>query len=72
VFDEAGCPEVSENAVIVSSNDKNVIASKFEKLISSGVYRHRVGSAMYKEAREKTEKYRGEYAELLHRIAIQL
>lgn len=65
VFDEAGCPEVSENAVIVGSDDKRVIASKFENLISSIKHRSDVGNAMYKEAIEKTEKYRGEYAELL-------
>ena len=65
VYDVAGCPEVSDNAILVDPNRPADVACGLESLLGSQRKREQVGTAMRREAVEKTELHRDDYAKML-------
>lgn len=65
LFQVAGTPEVSDEAVLVKPSAGKYMATVLNELLSSEEARQTIGTGMRSEALEKTEKHRGDYAQLL-------
>lgn len=68
VFHTAGAPEVSDEAVMVLPTATEYMAAVLGDFLSRKDMRRHIGRAMCAEALEKTEKHRGDYADLLLKV----
>jgi len=68
VYDVAGSPEVSDNAILVNPKKPADIVCQLNKLLSNTSHRKKIGKAMHREAVKKTKQHRDDYAKLLMKV----